>query len=279
MATKINSKLAKIFTTDDSKWDRFLAETSIRNVLYYPSAHEDFLCIEHTHLDTIHRNGLNAGLSYETPDLYIFSDYYPHHETAFVDRGGVNLGNYKMIGIEEITELQINPDEFEVKLNPKYENFTPNPKYFGRAFYFKMVFHSLGNHANTYFIHGIYLFAENVNVIDQLFLRHKLPISHLIWKRDGTALGCGNVSLEFLNPVSKLLNTRWFFIWNEYQGAYEYTHYYDAENTTHYPEEIKPYINKRIRVNLDRIGAFKWDNTDIVNLYSAKRIILTHQDL
>ena len=278
MATKVNSKLSKIFTSDNGLWEQFLEEQPIKNVLYYPSAHEDFLCIEHTHIDTVHRNGLNAGLSYETPDLYIFSDYYPGQETAFVDLGGVDLGNQKIVCIEEITELQINPNEFDLKLNPAYRNFTPNPEYFGRAFYFKMVFQSLGNHANTYFIHGVYLFAENVNVIDQLFLRHKLPISHLVWKRDGTALGCGNVSLEFLNPVSKLLNTRWFFIWNAYQDSYDYTHYYDGENTTHYPEEISPYINKRIRVNLDRIGAFEWDNTDIVNLYLAKRIILTHQD-
>jgi hypothetical protein len=278
MTTKINSKLAKIFASRTGLWEQFIEEHTIKNVLYYPSADEDFLCIEHTHLDTVHRNGLNAGLSYDTPDLYIFSDYYPHHKTAFIDHGGVNLGNHRMIGIEEITELQINPNEFEVKLNPKYKDFTPNPKYFGRAFYFKMVFHSLGNHANTYFIHGIYLFAENINVIDQLFLRHKLPLSHLIWKRDGTALGCGNVSLEFLNPVSKLLNTRWFFIWNEYQGSSRFSHYYDVENTTHYPEEIKPHINKKIRVNLDRIGGFRWDNTDIVNLYLAKPIILTQQD-
>ena len=278
MATKVNSKLAKIFTSKTGLWEQFIEEQPIKNVLYYPSAHEDFLCIEHTHIDTVHRNGLNAGLSYETPDLYIFSDYYPGQETAFVDLGGVDLGNQKIVCIEEITELQINPNEFDFKLNPAYRDFTPNPEYFGRAFYFKMVFQSLGNHANTYFIHGVYLFAENVNVIDQLFLRHKLPLSHLVWKRDGTALGCGNVSLEFLNPVSKLLNTRWFFIWNEYQGSSRFTHYYDVESTTHYPEEIKPHINKKIRVNLDRIGAFEWDNTDIVNLYLAKQIILTQQD-
>jgi len=278
MTTKINSKLAKIFTSITGLWEQFIEEHTIKNVLYYPSADEDFLCIEHTHLDTVHRNGLNAGLSYDTPDLYIFSDYYPHHKTAFVERGGVNLGNHKMIGIEEITELQINPNEYNFHLNPAYQDFTPNPEYFGRAFYFKMVFQSLGNQANTYFIHGVYLFAENVNVIDQLFLRHKLPLSHLIWKRDGTGLGCGNVSLEFLIPVSKLLNTRWFFIWNAYQESYDYVNYYDAENTSHYPQEIRPYINKRIRVNLDPIGAFEWDNTDIVNLNLTKRIILTHQD-
>jgi hypothetical protein len=278
MATKVNSKLLKIFSSQDGLWEQFIEEQSIENVLYYPSAHEDFLCIEHTHVDTVHRNGLNAGLSYDTPDLYIFSDYYPHHKTAFVERGGVNLGNHKMIGIEEITELQINPNEYNFHLNPAYQDFTPNPEYFGRAFYFKMVFQSLGNQANTYFIHGVYLFAENVNVIDQLFLRHKLPLSHLIWKRDGTGLGCGNVSLEFLILVSKLLNTRWFFIWNAYQESYDYVNYYDAENTSHYPQEIRPYINKRIRVNLDPIGAFEWDNTDIVNLNLTKRIILTHQD-
>jgi hypothetical protein len=278
MAIKVNSKLAKLFASKTGLWEQFLEEQPIKNVLYYPSADEDFLCIEHTHVDTVHRNGLNAGLSYDTPELYIFSDYYPHHKTAFVNEGGVTFGNNKTAVIEDIAELQINPNEYNFNLNPAYQDFTPNPEYFGRAFYFKMVFQSLGNQANTYFIHGVYLFAENVNVIDQLFLRHKLPLSHLIWKRDGTALGCGNVSLEFLNPVSKLLKTRWFFIWNEYQGAYEYTHYYDFENTAHYPEEIKPYINKRIRVNLDRIGAFMWDNTDTVNLYSAKPIILTHQD-
>ena len=278
MATKVNSKLLKIFSSQDGLWEQFIEEHTIRNVLYYPSADEDFLCIEHTHLDTVHRNGLNAGLSYDTPDLYIFSDYYPHHKTAFVDRGGVDLGNQKIVGIEEITELQINPNEYNFHLNPAYQDFTPNSEYFGKAFYFKMVFQSSGNQANTYFIHGVYLFAENVNVFDQLFLRHKLPVSHLIWKRDGSDMGCGNVSLEFLYPVSKLLNTRWFFIWNEYQGAYEYTHYYEAENTTNYPEEIKPYINKRIRVNLDRIGGFRWDNTDTVNLYLAKRIILMQQD-
>jgi hypothetical protein len=278
MATKVNSKLLKIFSSQDGLWEQFIEEQSIENVLYYPSAHEDFLCIEHTHVDTVHRNGLNAGLSYDTPDLYIFSDYYPYHKTAFVNEGGVTFGNDKTAVIEDIAELQINPNEYNFHLNPAYQDFTPNPEYFGRAFYFKMVFQSLGNQANTYFIHGVYLFAENVNVIDQLFLRHKLPLSHLIWKRDGTALGCGNVSLEFLNPVSKLLNTRWFFIWNAYQESYDYVNYYDAENTSHYPQEIRPYINKRIRVNLDRIGAFMWDNTDTVNLYSAKPIILTHQD-
>ncbi len=277
MATKVNSKLAKIFTSKTGLWEQFIEEQPIKNVLYYPSAHEDFLCIEHTHIDTVHRNGLNAGLSYETPDLYIFSDYYPGQETAFVDLGGVDLGNQKIVCIEEITELQINPNEFEFKLNPAYRDFTPNPEYFGRAFYFKMVFQSIGNHANTYFIHGVYLFAENVNVIDQLFLRHKLPLSHLIWKRDGTALGCGNVSLEFLNPISKLLSTRWFFIWNAYQGSNRFSQFYNPENTIHYPEEIKPHITKRIIVNLDRIGAFNWDDTDNVNLYLAKRIILTQQ--
>lgn len=277
MATKLNSKLSKIFTSQTGLWEQYLNEQPVKNVLYYPSAHHDFLCIEHTHIDAVIRNGLNAGLSYETPDLYIFSDYYPHHETAFIDQGRINLGSNRFVGIEELTELQINPNEYNFHLNPAYQDFTPNPEYFGRALYFKMVFHSLGNHANTYFIHGLYLFAENVNVIDQLFLRHKLPLSHLIWKRDGTGLGCGNVSLEFLNPISKLLNTRWFFIWNAYQGSEVYTHYYNPENTTHYPEEIKPYITKSIRVNLDRIGAFKWDNSDIVNLYLAKRIILTQQ--
>jgi hypothetical protein len=93
-----------------------------------------------------------------------------------------------------------------------------------------------------------------------------------MWKRDGTGLGCGNVSLEFLYPVSKLLSTRWFFIWNAYEGG---GGYYNPENTAHYPEEIKPYITKRIHVYPNRIGAFKWDNSDIVNLYLTKPIILT----
>jgi hypothetical protein len=278
MHKKMNSKLAKIFTSHNGMWEQFIEEHTIKNVLYYPSADEDFLCIEHTHIDTVHRNGLNAGLSYDTPDLYIFSDYYPRQETAFVDRGGVDLGNQKIVGIEEITELQINPYEFDFKLNPAYRDFTPNPEYFGRAYYFKMVFQSSGNYANTYFIHGVYLFAENVNVINQLFLRHKLPLSHLIWKRDGTGLGCGNVSLEFLNPISKLLSTRWFFIWNAYQSSDRFAQFYNPENTIHYPEEIRPHITKRISVDLDRIGSFEWDNTDIVNLYLAKRIILTNQD-
>ena len=100
MATKVNSKLAKIFTSKTGLWEQFIEEQPIKNVLYYPSAHEDFLCIEHTHIDTVHRNGLNAGLSYETPDLYIFSDYYPGQETAFVDLGGVDLGNQKIVCIE-----------------------------------------------------------------------------------------------------------------------------------------------------------------------------------
>jgi hypothetical protein len=272
MATRINSKLSKIFTSKNGLWEQFIEEQHIENVLYYPSAHHDFLCIKHTSIGVIHKNGLNAGLSYETPNLYIFSDYYPYHEMAFIDQGRINLGNHEFVEIEEITELLINHNEYKPYLNPAYQDFTPNPEYFGRAFYFKMVFHSLENEANTFSVHGLYLFDENVNVTSQLLLRHKLPLSHLMWKRDGTGLGCGNVSLEFLYPVSKLLSTRWFFIWNAYEGG---GGYYNPENTAHYPEEIKPYITKRIHVYPNRIGAFKWDNSDIVNLYLTKPIILT----
>jgi hypothetical protein len=44
-------------------------------------------------------------------------------------------------------------------------------------------------------------FYENVNLNDQFILRNNLRFTHVVWNRDGTSLGGGSVSHDFLFPL------------------------------------------------------------------------------
>lgn len=260
--------LQKCFNSSSDLWQSFLKEDTKLNVLYYPSAGEDlrpFLfsktnCLKYIGVDT-------EAINYFEPNLFIFSDYFPYPNSSFFDTQNLHCDNYTQITVENFCEIRPTP-EFIYHFNKVYVDFEPS-KATGKAIFFKA---KIWTHimSEPFYKYAIYFFYENVNLIDQLFLKHKLPISHIVWKRDGSGLGGGRVYHNFLYPVSELLNTKFYFIWRHYLDSDNPEINYGNVNRNSFPSNVSQYLPNEFTIKLNKKRTLRWDIGDSVNLYDRE---------
>lgn len=258
--------LSSCFKSSSQLWNSFLAEEGEINTLYYPSAGEDMRPFVFSKKENLEFMGLNTDEEiYVEPDLFIFSDYFPFSNSRFFDSRYLHWDNYTCLYIENYCELTPTIN-YNYVFNDSYVDFKPSQAT-GKAIFFKV---KVDSHrvSNSYFKYGIYFFYENVNLIEQLFLKNKLPFSHLVWKRDGSGLGGGRVKLDFIFHVSARCETEYFFIWDRYLNEDGYLITQDSYGLERAPIGIKKTVSDDLfEISLTKKLNLKWELHDKMNMY------------
>jgi hypothetical protein len=258
--------LKRCFRSNSSLWKNYVSSTEDVNISYYPSAGEDLRPFVFTKKECLEFTGINFEKEvYFEPDLFIFSDYFPFSESRFFDSKMLHFDFYTSVIIEDYCEISPNSENFTYSFNPEYVAFRPSQAT-GKAIFFrvKITSHVLNE---PFYKYGIYFFYENINLIDQLFIRNKLEVSHLIWKRDGSGLGGGRFRHDFLLPISLQFNSRFYFVWDGYLAEDKLVVSNDTLIANSYPEEFLNYSTVPFSLDLQKAGSLRWEKYDRMNLY------------
>lgn len=282
-----SAALNACFGSASPLWAAFLARfgKTPQRVAWYPSAGVDLRPMLNWKRESFGLMNLDlTPLGYEEPNLFIFSDYFFHDpEKNFWDfyakglakllgqsqtsddspgrpssrRIRLHADGRTMIRACQFCEIAPNPAYYRYELLQQYLRFKPS-KSTGRAFYFRASVQSdrLGN----YELDAIYFAYNNVNLLQQFFLRHEVPLSHLCWNCDGSGKGGGRLRHGFLVPISVLLLTQWYFISKCYLQPSCQS--YESED---WPAELRE--TRQLcpaSVLLNRVAAFQWSQDDRV---------------
>ena len=259
--------LSTCFQSVSPEWMAFLARfaDTDQEIAYYPSAGLDF----HPALYW-KKEGMRLVLSevpegYSEPDLWIFSDYFHSGQPDLFDRDFLHRDDRTTMRFESICEISADPEHFLYRHNRNYTGHQSSALT-GRAFYFRALVES--HKLEPYHFDGIYFYYENVNLLDQFFLRHSVPVSHLVWKRDGAGFGGGKLRHEFLLPLSALMGTRWFYLSDQSVS--------DQYAAISWPTELASWRDQcPTSIDLHSLGEFQWDAGDCV---AALRLAPLHSN-
>ena len=260
--------LKSCFYSSSNLWESFTNEVGELNTLYYPSAGEDMRPFVFSKKENLIFMGLDLTKNnYIEPNFFIFSDYFPFPNSRFFDSNYLYWDNYTKIYIEDYCEL-FPTNNYKYSFNKKNVHFEPSQAT-GKAIFFrtKITSHKV---KESYCKYGIYFFYENVNLIEQLFLKNKMSFSHLVWKRDGSGLGGGNVKLDFIYYISIKCRTRYFFLWDHYLDEDKSILTNESFKFESSPEELKNYINGEFQISLNKKLKIRWEKYDRMNLYFTK---------
>ena len=254
------------FSSSSSLWKEFLQDEEDLNILYYPSAGTDLRPFVFSKKECLEYIGTKVNTSnYRDPNFFVFSDYFHNSDSTFFDSKRLHNDAYTTIFIENFCEIRPKSPAFNYNFNREYVAFDAQPTT-GKAIFFKV---RIESHVlkESFYRYGVYFFYENVNLVDQLFLKHSLPVSHLVWQRDGSGLGGGRLKHYFLLPISQRLKTQYYFISEEYLKEKSVEITYDFMEDKKTPVEIAPYLTYPIKLKLDQKGKFNWNGYDRVSLY------------
>jgi hypothetical protein len=279
-----SAALDACFGSASPLWPAFLARfgRTPQRMAWYPSAGVDLRPMLNWKRESFRLMNLDLdAIGYEEPDLFIFSDYASsdpaRHGWKFGDRRPARLPSQQLtfdylpehpssrqidlhadnrtsIVTRRFCEITSNPASYQYELLQQYLHFKPS-KFTGRAFFFEASINSdrLGNYDRD----AIYFAYNNVKLLQQLFLRHEVPLSHLFWHRDGSGLGGGLLRHDFLVPVSTLLRTRWYLISECYHQLLQ------RGESAEWPEELREIKALcPVSVPLNRIATFQWNVQD-----------------
>jgi hypothetical protein len=222
--------LKKRFMANDPEvWNDFLMrfETCDGNICYYPSAGSDFRPLVYQQLSGMAKLGLvnesaeilgaSSDLfeysNYKAPDLWIFSDFRGDDLSRWMETKVVHRDERVEIRLLAHTELHPQKMEFRRRPNPSYASLPPS-ELTGRVFYLRL---SVTNETiGTVACDLLYFCVENVELIRGSLLRGHVPLSHVVWVRDGASFGGGRLRHDFLIPLLPFFKTRWLFLEGRY---------------------------------------------------------------
>ena len=226
--------------SDETLWldcvERFLQSDG--RICYYPSAGDDFEPLLYQQTRGMAKRGLtdadgtalyptndtpdpgpatgtdtNRPASYHPPDLWIYSDYLG---TSIEDlRAGrrLDLDDGATVRLVAHTELHPRTGMFRIPPSESYTSLPMN-RMTGRVFYLRLAVSDVAGETTEADL--IYFCVENVFFLQRFMLSERLPISHLVWVRDGAGYGGGRLRHDFLVALLPYLNTRWLFLEDHY---------------------------------------------------------------
>jgi len=226
--------------SDETLWldciERFLQSDG--RICYYPSAGDDFEPLLYQQTRGMAKRGLtdasgtvlcptndtpdpgpaigtdaNRPASYHPPDLWIYSDYLG---TSIEDlRAGrrLDLDDGATVRLVAHTELHPRTGMFRIPPSESYTSLPMN-RMTGRVFYLRLAVSDVAGETTEADL--IYFCVENVFFLQRFMLSERLPISHLVWVRDGAGYGGGRLRHDFLVALLPYLNTRWLFMEDRY---------------------------------------------------------------
>ena len=171
------------------------------NILWYPSAGKDF----HDVLELIPERFETHQLE-ELPDLFIHTDYRPD---------GINddwLHVDEVLYSDSRTKVRV-VTKYELQLEPRLRYF-PDHSYIHSQAYDKPIIYLLDIciESNQYSISNktvLYFLFENINFLDEIILKNKILISHIVKISDGSSFGGGNQSMSLIYAFLSEMKTKY----------------------------------------------------------------------
>jgi hypothetical protein len=182
--------------------DNFTGEPRI---LWYPSAGEDFRALMYLHPDYSKLNPASESEP-QSPDIFLFTDYYPWHYSAFLDKRTIYSDSRTTVYIEYIEEL---PKLNLLPLHPELVDFPEGSIATDRALFLKIRIesHMLG----SIIYPVIYAFAENESFYCKKLMPNNSVISHIVHVRyGGGCMGGGRATGVWLKNVLEKLQCEMF---------------------------------------------------------------------
>lgn len=173
-------------------------------IAWYPSAGEDFRALLYLHPAY---SGLNPPTAPEPlpPDIFLFTDYYPWQNSAFLDSKNIFTDGRTRVFIEDMEELP----RVDLRLHEELVDFPKGSTATGRVMYLKIKIYSDRLGCITYPV--LYAFAENETFYCDKLILNTATITHIIHVRYGGGCGGGgNASGIWLLNVLKKLNCELF---------------------------------------------------------------------
>ena len=181
--------------------DNFTGEPRIA---WYPSAGEDFRALLYLHPSFSQLNPA-SGQEPQSPDLFLFTDYFPWQHSSFMDSRTIYSDNRTTVNIEHIEELP----RLNLPLHEELVHFKEGSNATDRAVFLKIRIDSDKLGSISYPV--VYAFAENETFYCNKIVPNKATISHIIHVRyGGGSCGGGNASGVWLLNVLKKLNCELF---------------------------------------------------------------------
>lgn len=169
-------------------------------IAWYPSAGEDFRPLLYLHPKF---SNLNRGIRQEpqTPDLFIFTDYFPWKSSKFLDSNKIYSSSKTRVIIEHIEEL---PNLNLLPLEKELVHSQTGSQVTDKAVFLKIKIESNALGSISYPV--IYAFTVNETFYCKKLIPFNAKISHIIHVRYGGGLGGGGFAKGawLLNVLGKL---------------------------------------------------------------------------
>jgi len=184
------------------RWDDYLNSIPANpNILWYPSAGYDFRDLFELSAERASVHGIDV-----LPDIYLHNDL--SRELSEVKTGEIYNYDKTIVTLTGRYEMELKPSaDVTFDMNPEYswyvDDLTQSPKI--------QLMEISRQHATEGITHGVILYFnfENNNFLDQVILRHKIPISHIVKIREGIAEGGVRMSIAYVLDLLSELGTKY----------------------------------------------------------------------
>lgn len=183
------------------------------NILWYPSSGNDFR-------DILEFTNERARLHkmQELPNLHIHTDYY----TARLNLNEIVYTDTRtIVQIENKFELQLK-NNIQYHINPEYVDF-PNDAPDKPTIYLLDITvnsNTLGEIKKPV----LYFLFENINFLDEIILKNKISISHLVKVREGCGFGGNRKSISLVYAFISNLKTKYLLVDSEEHTDFKVIH-------------------------------------------------------
>jgi hypothetical protein len=216
-------------------------------IAWYPSAGEDFRAL--LYLDPSYSQ-INPATQEEpeSPDIFLFTDYYPWKYSSFLDNRSIYSDNRTSVYIEHIEELP----RLNLPLHEELVHFPQGSEATDRVVFLKIRVTSDRLGSISYPV--IYAFAENETFYCKKLIQNNAVISHVIHIRYGGGCGGGgNATGVWLKNVLKPLCCE----------LYISDSHYSWQSGDEFALELCPSIPRESDVQLTpirTIPSYEWSN-------------------
>lgn len=233
------------------------------NILWYPSAGYDFRHLTELSGERAVKHNIEV-----MPDLYIHTDCACG--LADLPTGEVENDGRTVVRLNAKYELALNPDEHvRYFVDPAYTDLAefshPEPRI--QLLDITRQSHLYGTVSRTV----LYFYFENNNFLDEVLLRYRLPVSHLVKIREGIAEGGVKMSISYVLDMLSALETKYLFY-----GDCSFVGVHDIETDLAFFDLKRRIIEKHnlqlFKCRLKRLGEVpNWDFKK-VGLYEVERL-------
>lgn len=175
-------------------------------ILWYPSAGNDYRDI----IELCTNRSRDHGIK-EKPDLFIHTDYSTNPDLVKL-YGIAYQDNKTTVSIESSFQLAlINPINYYV--DPGFVIFSDQALKIPTIYLLNISINS--NSLGSIKKQVIYFLFENINFLDEVILKNRIPISHIVKVREGCGFGGNRKSISIAYAFLSVLKTKYLLIDNE----------------------------------------------------------------